>query len=463
MDMRLKNIRLLLTTLFLSLFSINLFAQPLTDYLAVKEPLYEWKLIDKEATPDGTAYFIHFASQTWLSGKEVDRTLWRHWMVIYVPNRLREKTALLYISGGDNKDEYKTLYQEKWFEFAKQSGAVVAELFNIPNQPLIFKNDPAHQERTEDEILSFGWAQFYKTNNPEWLPHLPMVKSTVKAMDVIESFCADKTKRRCPVTQFILSGKSKRGWTTWLTATQDKRVVGIAPMVFDVLNFGAHLQHQLVSFGDFSPALRPYQDQGILQTRDSVEFNNTLKIIDPFSYLDKLTLPKMIINATGDRFFPPDSSQFYWPALKGTKHLRYIPNTDHALDESAYMSILSFFQSVTHHRPLPELTWQKEADCIKWKTNTAPLKTTLWKAENNKRDFRIQSSATWKNFPLEVTTKEQDGLFSYAYCLNDGKKTTLYEANMIELQFENKEDLQHPIILTTEVYVTSPKTPLNSN
>ena len=44
-------------------------------------------------------------------------------------------------------------------------------------------------------------------------------------------------------------------------------------------------------------------------------------------------MPKYIINGSGDQFFCPDSSQFYFNDLKGEKHLRYVPNVDHSVDD----------------------------------------------------------------------------------------------------------------------------------
>jgi PhoPQ-activated pathogenicity-related protein len=47
-------------------------------------------------------------------------------------------------------------------------------------------------------------------------------------------------------------------------------------------------------------------------------------IEDPYSYRDRLTMPKFIVNASGDQYFPPDSSQFYFGDLPGEKYLRYV-------------------------------------------------------------------------------------------------------------------------------------------
>ena len=59
-----------------------------------------------------------------------------------------------------------------------------------------------------------------------------MTRAVVRAMDVIEEYTL---KFKKPVKEFFISGASKRGWTTWTTAAVDKRVIGMAPIVIDML------------------------------------------------------------------------------------------------------------------------------------------------------------------------------------------------------------------------------------
>ena len=51
-------------------------------------------------------------------------------------------------------------------------------------------------------------------------------------------------------------------------------------------------------------------------------------------------MPKFIVNATGDQFFLPDSSQFYFDELPGPKYLRYMPNYDHSQGTDAAVALL---------------------------------------------------------------------------------------------------------------------------
>ena len=45
------------------------------------------------------------------------------------------------------------------------------------------------------------------------------------------------------------------------------------------------------------------------------EFAALIRIEDPYSYRYRLTMPKFIVNAAGDQYFLPDSSQFYFAGL----------------------------------------------------------------------------------------------------------------------------------------------------
>src|SRR5205823_5647673 len=88
-----------------------------------------------------------------------------------------------------------------------------------------------------------------------------------------------------------------------------------------------------------------------------------MTIVEPFSYRDRLTMPKFMINAAGDQFFLPDSSQFYFDELKGEKYLRYIPNTDHSLKESDVgESMIAFYDSVVRGTARPRFSWKLHKD-----------------------------------------------------------------------------------------------------
>ena len=96
-------------------------------------------------------------------------------------------------------------------------------------------------------------------------------------------------------------------------------------------------------------------------------------------------MPKFILNGSGDQFFLPDSSQFYFDDLKGDKYLRYVPNADHSLGGSdAVESLLAFYLTVLHNRPRPEITWAFQADgSIRVVPSLPPKEVLLWQATNS--------------------------------------------------------------------------------
>jgi len=148
--------------------------------------------------------------------------------------------AGIYADGGSTGGPSTGLPDEEALIIAEGGKFVMAHLFQVPNQPIVFADDPSHRERTEDALIAWGWLHFLK--NPthyEWLPRLPMVKTVVKAMDAIQQFLP--TIGKPMPAKFLIAGASKRGWTTWLTPAVDSRVQAIVPMVMPVLNMGSFI------------------------------------------------------------------------------------------------------------------------------------------------------------------------------------------------------------------------------
>ena len=44
-------------------------------------------------------------------------------------------------------------------------------------------------------------------------------------------------------------------------------------------------------------------------------------IIDPYVYRERLTMPKLVIDAGGDEFFMLDDNHFWWDDMVGELHL----------------------------------------------------------------------------------------------------------------------------------------------
>jgi PhoPQ-activated pathogenicity-related protein len=229
-----------------------------------------------------------------------------------------------------------------------------------------------------------------------------MTKAAVRAMDTITSFCG---KNNLKVDRFVVSGGSKRGWTSWTTAAVDKRVVAVAPIVIDLLNIQPSFEHHWQVYGFWAPAIKDYEHLGIMNWSRHPRYRELMKIVEPYEYRDRLTMPKFLINATGDQFFLPDSWQFYWKDLKGEKYLRYVPNADHSLRRTdAIESLIAWYGSIVDGRSRPEFDWKIEKEgTIRVRTETRPQVVKLWQATNPKaRDFRLETiGPVWKETILQ--------------------------------------------------------------
>jgi PhoPQ-activated pathogenicity-related protein len=307
--------------------------------------------------------------------------------------------------------------------------------------------------RSEDGIIAYTFSKYMATGDKTWPLLLPMVKSAVRAMDTIQSHLKSLDTGSLDIKQFVVSGGSKRGWTTWLTAAVDKRVVAIVPAVIDVLNMDEQMRHHFAAYGFYSDAIADYGEMKVFERLDTPEGQALTKVVDPYEYRDRYAaIPKCLINSSGDQFFLPDSAQFYFHDLPGEKHIRYVPNTDHGLGGSdAIESLLVFFKSVVTGAPRPKFTWSVKDDySIEVKTTTKPTAVKLWQATNPKtRNFRLDViGPVWKSSALSEQGRG-------AYIAKVPKPEKGWTAFFAELTFDSGGPI--PYKFSTEVSVI-PKT-----
>lgn len=378
----------------------------LSDYVHAPDPSFQFNLLDSQrgfvpGLGAYTAYSVNMISQMWLTPSEVNRTLWQHVATIIVPDRLLHDTALLIVDGGVNPAEpLAGPLLDAIAVGALQSDSVVIYLSTVPNQPLIFAGDPGNP-RTEDQILAYSFRQYLETGQADWPVLVAMVKSAVKAMDVAQAFVPSVT-RGARIHDFVVTGASKRGWTTWLTGGADPRVRGIIPMVIDVLNIEAQVEHIAEAYGFIPNALTPYRQQNVFSQFDRPIDKGLYRILDPINYVANINYPTMAINSTGDQFFITDAGQFYQSQIVGlgNYHVRYLPNTGHGLDigdllnSQAVETLLLTYRAILNDIPLPELSWVDQPDgTIVARTNDPRLlRVNLWEATNPySRDLRINT------------------------------------------------------------------------
>ena len=359
----------------------------LLEYVAQPTPEYRWEKQGEEALGAGTVYDLHLVSQVWQG------ITWEHRLQIFRPQQVDfPHIAVLMNTGGGGSDEEKML----GLTLANFCGASVAVLYHIPNQPL-------YGGKTEDDLIAHTFEKFLETGDESWPLLFPMAKSVIKAMDALQAFSQEEWPE--PLQEFVVTGGSKRGWTTWLTAVADPRVTAIMPMVYDNLNLGAQMPHQLETWGRYSEQIADYTRRG-LQERLATEQGRRLgMIVDPYTYRDRLTLPKLIINAANDPYWTLDALNLYWDDLVGEKKVLYVPNAGHSLQEGlmkVVFTCVGFVRQVAGKQPLPQLTWtHADADgkaTLTIQSDPAPQAVHLWVARGETKDFR---SARWEMFPME--------------------------------------------------------------
>jgi PhoPQ-activated pathogenicity-related protein len=421
---------------------------PLDEFIHTPDSSFHFELVKTLPGEGYTAYVLDLTSQKWPPAAELtDHPLWKHWLTVIKPDHVESTTGFLLISGGSVRDNAPARPDPGNVETALTSHSIVAELRGIPNEPLVFTEEG--KSRNEDAIIAYTWVKYLKGGDTTWPLHFPMAKAAVRAMDAVTQFCAGDAAGHLKVEKYVVAGASKRGWTTWLTAAADARVIGIVPLVIDTLNAEVSFNHHYQAYGFYSPAVKDYEDIGVMEMSGTAKYRDLLRLEDPYSYRDRYTMPKYLINSAGDQYFLPDSSQFYFEGLPGEKYLRYVPNTDHSLRNSdARDSLTAYYDALLHNRPRPRFSWKFEKDGrIVVKCLDTPTEVKLWQAANpEKRDFRLAALGP----AYKATTLEAHGKGTYEAKIEKPEKG--WTASFIEMTFPSGG--KYPFKFTTAVRVT---------
>ena len=358
----------------------------LKSYINNNDKTYRWELKDSSTLGSVKVYQLLLTSQKWR------QYTWRHQLTVFVPQETKYDGALLFITGGSNKEEQPnwTKSDDLWAPLAivaNKNKGVVALIRQVPNQPL-------YGDLTEDALISYTLHQFKKDKDYSWPLLFPMVKSAVKAMDAVQEF--SKQKFNLAVNSFVVTGASKRGWTTWLSAAiDDKRVKAIAPMVIDMLNMPATLNYQFETYGEYSDQIEDYVKLGIPQSTDTEDGKAITAMIDPYSYRSKLTVPKMIFIGTNDEYWTVDAIKHYYDQIPGKNLIHYDPNVGHNLGggRQAFEALSAFFGTTIQNKEYPLASWSvnasKEGVALSVNAVTTDLvEATLWYTTSADRDFR---------------------------------------------------------------------------
>lgn len=315
-------------------------------YLHNGDNSFNWEVKDKLKAEGLTFFRVEFTSQTW------QKIHWTHDLMIIVPEDLKFQDALLFITGGSNKDEKPNSHKftddlaVEFGKMAKVDKAIIAILWQVPNQPL-------YDNLTEDALISRTLHNYQNDHDFSWPLLFPMTKSAIRAMDIIQAFSKKELSKK--VKGFVVSGASKRGWTTWLTGANDSRVIAIGPMVIDMLNMPVNIPYQKVVWGDYSIEIEDYVKLGLAQQFGTDQNNDLVKMIDPYSYRKTLTMPKILFMGTNDPYWPVDAVKNYIDDIPGDNHICYTANAGHDQGDRkrAFAALSALVQTTVTKDKLP--------------------------------------------------------------------------------------------------------------
>ncbi len=386
-----RSMKFLRRLLFAVLFSTTCVRADLAAYIAKPEPEGKWTLVSKSELGACEIIALKLRSQVW------EGIAWEHDLVIFRPKECDIQDKMYLLNNGGTMKPQGLPYGVM---LATMMKAPVALLMGIPNQPLF-------DGKKEDDLIAETFVRYLDTKNENWPLLFPMVKSLVKSMDAIQEFTAKEWPKQ--VDQFVVGGASKRGWTTWLTAASDARVMAITPMVIDILKMPEQLARQVVCFGGPSEQIRPYVARNLIPMPDTAAAKRLWGMVDPWTYRAKFTVPKLIVLGNNDRYWAPDALNLYWDDLPGAKWINYTPNAGHNLTTTtlngtkgnpmrAVNATAAFTRHIMTGRPMPELTWKHddagETLRLTITAKPAPSAIHVWRCAAPTKDLR---EARWES------------------------------------------------------------------
>ena len=412
-------------------------ADALGEYIRKPDPSFAWKQAEQRDIDGFTATRLDLTSQTWRGH------VWQHQVLVVRPPQVRNHDcAFLFITGDGDVAKLFNLLKT----LSERGGAIAAAVNRVPSQPL-------YDGRREDALIAHTFDQFLKTGDREWPLLFPMAKSAVRAMDAVQAFAiADGGTK--PV-RFVVGGASKRGWTTWLTAATDARVVGISPMVIDMLNMTAQLNWSQQVYGRQSEQINDYTDLKLVERMNDPRMVELRSWVDPYSHRKSYAMPKLLLLGTNDPYWTVDALRHYWNDLPEPKLIFQTPNAGHDLagGKEATQTLAAFFQMIADREPLPKLNWNfttapEAGVAIEATASTAAKAFRLWTADSPDRDLRNDrwsSVALPSNPGRKITTRVE-------------KPTAGYRAYMVEAELTTTTGQTYK--LSTEARVTPDAPPI---
>ena len=376
----------------------------LKDYITQEDTDFSWQVV---ASSD-RLWQLKLTAHKWHGYR------WQHRIYCLEPEHPSpNETALLWIIGSRPAE----FFIDQAGPIVRHTGTPVFILGDVPNQPLC-------KGLREDALIAYTFEKALQTDECDWLLLFPMVKSVVRALDAAEQFHQRQWQRS--LSRWVVAGASKRGWTAWLVAAIDARIVAIVPMMYNNLNFFAQMANQVTAWGALSEKIDEYSKRNLPQLLYTARGKQLSALIDPYCYRQQLRLVKIIVIGTNDRYWPINSSDLYYDELPPPRYLLYLPNCGHDIENFSRVTAImnAALLHVAGELQIPQLTWHfsryQEKITLEHQSSPPASQVTLWLAQSATRDFR---KALWRQLPAtnEVLVPEQGFLAVYAeftFCLN---------------------------------------------
>jgi len=220
-------------------------------------------------------------------------------------------------------------------------------------------------------------------------------------------------------------------------------------MVIDMLSLGDHVKLQLASFGRMSEELEDYTSRGIQKLLATPRGRELVQIVDPYSYRDRYTMPKVIALGTNDPYWPIDNVRNYIEDIPGRNMLYYVPNVGHNLGTGieAVNALSAFFANTLQGVVHPACDWKAR---LRKRTVTVTLSASgdrledvvLWRAVSPDRDFRNEK---WTSKSLGISGQSR-------ISQEQPLPTSGYAAFYYDLKYRDANG--NPYQLSTRVFLT---------